>query len=205
MASGAFDVAFDIGGFFSGFAGAGAVFDVLEVAEEVFAFAAVVAGAGADRLWEERGHAVGAAGADAEEDELLGGDAAEVVDAGAEGSVEDAAFSGIGEGAEAGPVVCAGCGHWVRVHDEWMGMQMQGRGPLQPRLGRVGLSPVGCPGEMLLSIVGESGANEEVTEVCFECDEHREKGVEIATGCSDSGDLATDHEVFVIPGPRGVA
>lgn len=58
---------------------------------------------------------------------------------------------------------------------------------------------------MLLSIVGESGANEEITEVCFECDEHREKGVEIATGCSDSGDLATDHEAFVIPGPRGVA
>ena len=58
---------------------------------------------------------------------------------------------------------------------------------------------------MLLGVVGEAGADEEVTEVCFERDEHREKGVEIATGCSDSGDLATDHEVFVIPGPCGVA
>lgn len=116
MAPGAFDVAFDVGGFFSGFAGAGAVFDVFEVAQEVFAFAFVVTRAGADRLWEERGHAMGAAGADAEEDGLAGGDAAEVIDAGAEGGVEDAAFSGVGEGAKVGPVVGAGCGHRVRVH-----------------------------------------------------------------------------------------
>lgn len=60
----------------------------------------------------------------------MGGDAAEVVDAGAEGGVEDAAFSGVGEGAEAGPCVCAGCGHRVRVHDAWMGLPVQGRGPL---------------------------------------------------------------------------
>ena len=59
---------------------------------------------------------MGAAGADAEEDGLAGGDAAEVVDAGAEGGVENAAFSGVGEGAEAGPVGGAGGGHWSRVH-----------------------------------------------------------------------------------------
>ena len=60
---------------------------------------------------------MGAAGADAEKDRFLGGDAAEVIDAGAEGGVEDAALSGVGEGAEAGPVVGAGGGHRVRVHD----------------------------------------------------------------------------------------
>ena len=58
---------------------------------------------------------------------------------------------------------------------------------------------------MLLSIVGEPGADEEIAEVCFERDECREEGVEITLGCGDSGDLATDHEVLVIPYPRGVA
>lgn len=53
VAAGVSDIALDVGGFFSGCAGAGAVFDVFEVAEEVFAFAGVVAGAGAEWCGEE--------------------------------------------------------------------------------------------------------------------------------------------------------
>ena len=55
-----FDVAFDLGGLGSGGAGAGAVFDVVDVAEDVLAFRFVVACAGAVGLGEERGHAEGA-------------------------------------------------------------------------------------------------------------------------------------------------
>ena len=109
MALVAFDFAFDVGGFFAGFACAGAVFDVFEVAEEVFAFAFVVAGACAEGFGEEGGHAVCAAATDAEEDWFFGGDSAEVVDTWAEGGVEDALFAGVGEGAVFGPV---GGGHW---------------------------------------------------------------------------------------------
>lgn len=53
MAFGAFDVAFDIGGIFAGFACAGAVFDVAQVTQEIGAFAAVVACAGAKGCGEE--------------------------------------------------------------------------------------------------------------------------------------------------------
>lgn len=94
-----FDFAFDAGGFLAGFAGVGSVFDVFEVAEEVVAFAFVVAGACAEGFGEEGGHAVCAVGSDAEEDWFFGGDSSEVVDAWAEGGVEDAVFTGVGEGA----------------------------------------------------------------------------------------------------------
>jgi hypothetical protein len=56
-------------------AGLGAVFDVVEVAEEVLAVVLVVAGAAATGGREVGGHAEGATAADVEEEGLFGGDA----------------------------------------------------------------------------------------------------------------------------------
>jgi len=73
------------------------------LAAEVVAFVGVVARAAAEGGWEEGGHACGAVGADAADEELAGGAVAEFVDAGAEGGGEDAAGAGVGEGAPGGP------------------------------------------------------------------------------------------------------
>ena len=89
-------LSFDIGGFFSCFAGASSVFDVLDVLEKVVPFFLVVSGSCAEWLWEQRGHSMGTSASDSEKDVLFGFDMAEVVNAWAEGGVEVFGFTGVG-------------------------------------------------------------------------------------------------------------
>ena len=104
-----FDFSFDVGGFLAGVACTSAVLDVVDMFEHIIAFRIVVADANAVGLWKQRAHSIGASATDAEEDGFFGGDSSEVVDAWAEGGLEDALFAGVGEGAVFGPV---GGGHW---------------------------------------------------------------------------------------------
>ena len=81
VAAGLFDFAFDDDGFFSGRTGASSVFDIIEMLKHILSFRFVVAYTNAVWLGQKRAHAVSASASNAEENTVLGGDSAEVVNA----------------------------------------------------------------------------------------------------------------------------